>query len=212
MMSFLQAIPPSETMLGIPFSDFESGFTPWDSLDCFTPFDQLLEPEPISMAMSIPSPDEAGKSDNSSDRSRYHAGLASGSDGPNLNPVTSNNDSEALNQNHANTNFSSITDERKQRRMESNRASARRSRMRKKKHLENLREQVNRLKLENRESKNRLRFVVHLCECVQIENDRLRAESVVLQRTLKETGRILQFRQLQQSSSAWPCNNFTSIH
>ncbi|KAI3747835.1 hypothetical protein L6452_10517 [Arctium lappa] len=100
-------------------------------------------------------------------------------------------------------------DERKRRRMISNRESARRSRMRKQKHLENLRNQVNRHKAGNREIMNRLRFVSHHGQLVRQENERLRSESVMLRQKLWDIRQVLLVRQLQSQllSSAWPCNN-----
>ncbi|KAJ4714684.1 basic leucine zipper 43-like [Melia azedarach] len=131
------------------------------------------------------------------------------------NPVVSSSGSDEPNQNQTNsTSVSddpnptvSIIDERKLRRMISNRESARRSRMRKQKHLENLRNQVNRLRVENRELTNRLRFVLYHCERVRTENDRLRSEHSMLRQRLSEIRQILVYRQLQQVTSAWPCNS-----
>ncbi|XP_017635767.1 basic leucine zipper 4-like [Gossypium arboreum] len=103
----------------------------------------------------------------------------------------------------------SIIDERKRRRMISNRESARRSRMRKQKHLENLRNQANRLRIENRELTYRLRFLLYHCHRVRTDNDRLRSESTLLRQKLSDMHQNLLFKQLQQFSSAWPCNNVT---
>ncbi|XWS24082.1 hypothetical protein CRYUN_Cryun28dG0070400 [Craigia yunnanensis] len=71
-------------------------------------------------------------------------------------------------------------DERKKRRMVSNRESARRSRLRKKKHLENLNDQVNLLNIENQQLKNRLSLVINQCHVAWRENEQLRSESVAL--------------------------------
>ncbi|XP_054792296.1 basic leucine zipper 4 [Prosopis cineraria] len=71
-------------------------------------------------------------------------------------------------------------DERKRRRMQSNRESARRSRWRKKRHLENLTNQVNRLKFENQQLKNQLGFTLHQHLIVSLENAQLRSESEIL--------------------------------
>ncbi|XWS14819.1 hypothetical protein CRYUN_Cryun35bG0041300 [Craigia yunnanensis] len=71
-------------------------------------------------------------------------------------------------------------DERKQRRMISNRESARRSRWRKKRHLENLTDEVNRLNIENQQLKNQLSLVIYQCHVVWRENEELRSESVAL--------------------------------
>ncbi|KAE8665758.1 putative DUF26 domain-containing protein 2 precursor [Hibiscus syriacus] len=106
---------------------------------------------------------------------------------------------------------SSLVDERKRRRMISNRESARRSRMRKQKHLENLRNQVNRLRAENRELTNRLRSVLYHCHRATTDNDRLRYEHSFLRRKLSDIHQILTLKQLQQFSSAWPFNNVVTV-
>ncbi|PQP93467.1 basic leucine zipper 8 [Prunus yedoensis var. nudiflora] len=67
-------------------------------------------------------------------------------------------------------------DEKKLRRKTSNRESARRSRWRKKRHFEDLTNDVNRLKVENRELKNRLGVVAQKCHVTWRENDRLTSE------------------------------------
>ncbi|XVF61397.1 hypothetical protein PTKIN_Ptkin08bG0126200 [Pterospermum kingtungense] len=136
---------------------------------------------------------------------------------PSIGPATSGSGSDELPQNQTNSNSYldepnkpvSIIDERKRKRMISNRESARRSRMRKQKHLENLRSQVNRLKIENRELTNRLRLVLSHCHGVRTDNDRLQAEHSMLRQKLWDIRQILLFKQLQQFSSAWPCNNVT---
>lgn len=86
--------------------------------------------------------------------------------------------------------------------------------MRKQKHLENLRNQVNRLRIGNRELVNRLRVVTHHCQLVRTDNDRLRSESVMLRQRLWDIRQVLLVRQLQQqlATSAWPCNNLTSMN
>ncbi|XP_022752064.1 basic leucine zipper 4-like [Durio zibethinus] len=129
----------------------------------------------------------------------------SGLDDPKQNQTNSNSGSDDPNQ------PVSIIDERKRRRMISNRESARRSRMRKQQHLENLRNQVNRLRIENRELTNRLRFVLYHCHRVRTDNDRLRSEYSMLRQKLSDISQILLFKQLQQLSSAWPRNNVTAM-
>nr|BCT36643.1 hypothetical protein [Nicotiana tabacum] len=88
-------------------------------------------------------------------------------------------------------------EERKRRRKVSNRESARRSRFRKKKHLDNLTDQVDQLKVENRELKNRLYVATHQCQAAQSETDRLILESFVLQQKLASLCQILYPMQLQ---------------
>lgn len=82
-------------------------------------------------------------------------------------------------------------EEKKRRRKKSNRESARRSRLRKKMHLDNMTEQVNRLKVENRQLKNRLCIATHHCQAAQSETDRLRLEKIVLQQQLAGLCQIL---------------------
>lgn len=82
-------------------------------------------------------------------------------------------------------------EERKRRRMVSNRESARRSRWRKKKHLEDITNEVNRLKLENRELKNLLCVLTHDCHLVQRDSNRLLTESICLQHKLTGLHQIL---------------------
>ncbi|KAL6498183.1 hypothetical protein OROGR_028580 [Orobanche gracilis] len=91
-------------------------------------------------------------------------------------------------------------DERKRRRMISNRESARRSRIRKQKHVENLMNQVNRLKVGNGELMNRLRLVVHQTQLVCAENEYLRSEAAVLRQRLWDIRQVLIAGQLVNPS------------
>ena len=88
-----------------------------------------------------------------------------------------------------------IMDEKKRKRMISNRESARRSRMRKQKHVENLINNANQLKIQTRERSNQLRLMTHHIHLVRKENDRLKSESVVLRRKLYELGQMWQLQQ-----------------
>ncbi|KAK4393497.1 Basic leucine zipper 4 [Sesamum angolense] len=206
---------PVDSFLGNPFPPFESGFPPWDS--CETSFVNFppspKEEEPVAFS---PQPSQEPVSSNS------------GSDISNPAPVTPNSGSTEPNRNNS-KNISSgsnrssskkitdgtssrlgpIVDERKRRRMISNRESARRSRMRKQRHLENLRNQANRFKVGNREVMNRLRLLVHQTQLIQAENERLRSEAVVLRQRLWDIRQVLLVRQLQQhlNPSAWPLIN-----
>ncbi|XP_054810621.1 bZIP transcription factor 53-like [Prosopis cineraria] len=101
----------------------------------------------------------------------------------------------------------SILEERKRRRMISNRESARRSRMRKQKHLENLRLQVNRFRIQNRELNSRLQFLLHHYNRVSTENEWLRSEQTRLRQKLHSITQILALQPF--ASSAWPCNSTT---
>ncbi|XP_062157337.1 light-inducible protein CPRF2-like [Alnus glutinosa] len=207
MLSAYRVPLPVDTMFGNPFSAFDAGFTPWD---CPEFFPSIQSPEPVfsnsgSEAL-IPSP--AWEPD------AFHSPKpvisSSGSDDPD----------QGRNPNHLNSNSGSDepkprgevspVDERKRRRMISNRESARRSRMRKQKHLENLRNQANRFRIENRDLSNRLRFFLYHCHRVQTENNQLRSESDMLRHRLLEIKRIMVFRRLQQPTTAWPCNTAMS--
>lgn len=79
-----------------------------------------------------------------------------------------------------------VIDERKQRRMISNRESARRSRMRKQRHLDELWSQVHRLRTENH---NLMDKISHVCEShdrVAEENARLKGEVSDLRQILTD--------------------------
>ncbi|XP_054825710.1 basic leucine zipper 4 [Prosopis cineraria] len=99
-----------------------------------------------------------------------------------------------------------VMEDRKRRRMISNRESARRSRMRKQRHLENLRNEVNRFRMENRDLKNRMQFLLHLTNRARTENEWLRSERIMLRQKLLTLTQYLVFQQPQRVSSAWPCN------
>ncbi|KAI3409038.1 Kinesin-like protein [Psidium guajava] len=85
----------------------------------------------------------------------------------------------------------SSADDRKRRRMMSNRESARRSRWRKKKHLEDTTNELNRLGVENQELKSRLGFAASRFFTVQAENERLRSECASLSARLSDLHWIL---------------------
>ncbi|KAJ9140628.1 hypothetical protein P3X46_031253 [Hevea brasiliensis] len=80
----------------------------------------------------------------------------------------------------------SIIDERKQRRMISNRESARRSRMRKQKHLDELWSQVVRLRTENHNLIDKLNHVSECHDRVLQENARLKEEASDLRQMLTD--------------------------
>ena len=82
-------------------------------------------------------------------------------------------------------------EERKLRRMKSNRESARRSRYRKKQHMENLTSQLNQLRIQNRLIKNQLASTMHQQLLLSLHNDHLKSESVALMATLSDLCGIL---------------------
>ncbi|KAK9051157.1 hypothetical protein SSX86_027783 [Deinandra increscens subsp. villosa] len=86
----------------------------------------------------------------------------------------------------ADENQMSIINERKQRRMISNRESARRSRMRKQKQLDELCSQVMRLRNENHGLMDKLNRFSETHEQVIQENDRLKKETMELRQLLSE--------------------------
>ncbi|KAK8265501.1 hypothetical protein V6Z12_D12G181900 [Gossypium hirsutum] len=102
--------------------------------------------------------------------------------------------------------LSRIIDERKQRRMISNRESARRSRMRKQKHLDELLSQVVRLRNENQSLIDKLKHVSDCHDQVVQENARLKEEASDLRRMVTDlrTGSpySLALRELEDV----PCN------
>lgn len=107
--------------------------------------------------------------------------------------------SEEVN-NSTNNDDNNNNSERKLRRMMSNRLSARRSRLRKKRHLENLTAQADRLKVQNREMKTRLELVRCQCYVVRRENERLTCESMLLKQRLSDLYQsLLAINQLQNN-------------
>ncbi|GAA0166014.1 hypothetical protein Leryth_015199 [Lithospermum erythrorhizon] len=85
---------------------------------------------------------------------------------------------------------------RKRKRMISNRESARRSRWRKKRQLEDLTNEANQLKAQNRELKNRLSSVSFEYFMVQSDSSRLFTESIELKQKLAGLYQILSAMQL----------------
>ncbi|XP_022977131.1 basic leucine zipper 4-like [Cucurbita maxima] len=83
-----------------------------------------------------------------------------------------------------------IDDERRRRRRISNRESARRLRLRKKRHLENLGVQTDRLKVKNQELKSQLNLVLNRYCMVRRQNERLWSEFVALHARLSDLYRI----------------------
>ena len=97
---------------------------------------------------------------------------------------------------------SASADERRLRRKISNRESARRSRARKQRHLEELRARAGRLQAGNRELAARLRGVQARAALVRLSNARLRAEAGALGRRLAAARRAVELRQIYAAASA----------
>ncbi|CAA0843085.1 basic leucine-zipper 6 [Striga hermonthica] len=99
-------------------------------------------------------------------------------------------------------------DERRLRRKISNRESARRLRVRKQKHLSDLRSQLDRLMLEKRESMDLLQLALCKHALVHRENERLASEAAVLRQRLWEMAGILKLRQQLNPlpPAAWTCS------
>ncbi|KAG7540002.1 Basic-leucine zipper domain [Arabidopsis thaliana x Arabidopsis arenosa] len=234
MLSTVPAFSFSEPGLVNQFSGFQTGFTPWewDCSDLFSVDQMFLEPavpspcygesDTGSVKINSGSHDMKTGSDEScagfvktnsgfDDADRSNGLPCSQADEP---------DSDDSKQLTAITNFGSgehnhnrkkmiqpeMTDEQKRKRMESNRESAKRSRMRKQSHIDNLRDQVNRLNLENRELGNRLQLVLYQLQRVNSDNNRLVTEQEILRLRLSEMRRILIIRQLQQQQQ-WELHN-----
>ncbi|KAH6805440.1 basic leucine-zipper 42 [Perilla frutescens var. hirtella] len=98
---------------------------------------------------------------------------------------------------------SSILDERKQRRMISNRESARRSRMRKQRHLDELWSQVLRLRTENHNLIEKLNEASETHDRVLQENVRLKEEAAQLHTKLMD---------LQLTTNSDSYSIFTHLH
>ncbi|KAJ0253717.1 hypothetical protein HA466_0113570 [Hirschfeldia incana] len=101
------------------------------------------------------------------------------------------------------------TDERRKKRKLSNRESAKRSRVKKQKHLEEMNIQLNQLRIESRELENQIRYVLHHFQRTEMENDRLRLEHRMLHDTLLNMRQVLMLHQIDRSldCATWPYDN-----
>ncbi|KAL9241631.1 hypothetical protein vseg_015721 [Gypsophila vaccaria] len=217
---------------GSVFPSSQGGFLPWESFESF--FVSVGHRQLTSSCDDLKE-DVIDRPDFKPNVKQNHAGLESGLDDPvqiplgNTNHESPNDQSSTItssgsddsNQNSAGLNIGTSNDdepnqttstttdvERKRKRKISNRESARRSRMRKQQHIENLRDEANRLKLENQEGMNRLRLITHNIHLVTRDNDRLKGESVILQRRLMELNQIWQVQQLHRNYN----NNINHNH
>ncbi|KAH7845469.1 hypothetical protein Vadar_002597 [Vaccinium darrowii] len=95
-----------------------------------------------------------------------------------------------------------LMDQRKRKRMESNRESARRSRMRKQKHLDELIAQVAQLKNENNQIVHTMSITTQQCLNVEAENSVLRAQFGELSQRLESLNNILNCLNTTSGSSS----------
>lgn len=86
-----------------------------------------------------------------------------------------------------------VMDQRKRKRMQSNRESARRSRMRKQKHLDDLMAQVNHLRKENSQIITTMNMTTDQFLRVEAENSVLRAQVTELSQRLDSLNEILDY-------------------
>ncbi|CAN0919189.1 bZIP transcription factor 44 [Linum grandiflorum] len=86
-----------------------------------------------------------------------------------------------------------VVDERKRKRKLSNRESARRSRLRKQKHMDDLTAQVAQLKKENAEILTSMNLNTQLLLGVEADNSVLRAQAAELNHRLESLGEILNY-------------------
>ncbi|TYH83299.1 hypothetical protein ES332_D02G123200v1 [Gossypium tomentosum] len=86
-----------------------------------------------------------------------------------------------------------LMDQRKRKRMESNRESARRSRMRKQKHIDDLVGQITELKKDNNQILTSINFTTHRYLNIEAENSVLRAQMTELSQRLDSLNDILHY-------------------
>ncbi|WRX30456.1 Basic-leucine zipper domain - like 10 [Theobroma cacao] len=86
-----------------------------------------------------------------------------------------------------------LMDQRKRKRMESNRESARRSRMRKQKHLDDLVSQVTQLRKDNNQILTSINFTTQHYLNIEAENSVLRAQMMELSQRLESLSEILDY-------------------
>lgn len=189
MLSTFPTGSPIESMLENPFPAFDGASTTWECHDHEILPALFQVPEPAGLDV-FQSPKPVISSSSSENRDEPEA-MEPGPDEQNQKVQ--------------------VIDERKRRRMESNRESARRSRMRKQKHLENLRSLVNKLRVENRELSNRLRFTLYHVNRVRTENDHLQTEHTILQQKLLYSRQVLIFRQFQRQFAYASPYNYNSF-
>ncbi|VFQ69120.1 unnamed protein product [Cuscuta campestris] len=181
-------VTPDHFLLPNSFPVFEADLSPWEWEEPPAPsfLFPLLHHDPVPK--NITQAVSGSDSDSSTENSKTNPGFSSsGSDDPN-----GNGDDDGPR---------SPEDERKRRRKISNRESARRSRLRKQRQLEELTLELNRLRAENRKLTNQLRSSNQLCIAAQRNNELVRAQSSALRQRLLGVHQALLLRQLQNQDN-----------
>ncbi|XP_043708646.1 bZIP transcription factor 11-like [Telopea speciosissima] len=93
-----------------------------------------------------------------------------------------------------------VMDQRKKKRMLSNRESARRSRMRKQKHLDELMAQMAQLRKENNQILSSMNFTTQHYLAIEAENSVLRAQMGELNNRLQSLNEIIQYINVSNNS------------
>ncbi|THU52993.1 hypothetical protein C4D60_Mb10t09760 [Musa balbisiana] len=106
-------------------------------------------------------------------------------------PSATSSGSSRIGQSQSEEDLQALMNQRKQKRMLSNRESARRSRMRKQKHLDDLTAQVSQLRKENGQILTALSVTTQHYVGVEAENSVLRAQMMELTATLQSLSQIL---------------------
>nr|XP_043629707.1 bZIP transcription factor 44-like [Erigeron canadensis] len=114
--------------------------------------------------------------------------MASSSDTP---ATTSSGGSYPIQNLGSDEDIKRLLDERKRKRMDSNRESAKRSRMRKQKHIDDLTNQASQLKMENHQVMTNVSMTMQHYTNVEAENSVLRARVVELSRRLESLNQII---------------------
>lgn len=96
-------------------------------------------------------------------------------------------------------------DQRKRKRMQSNRESARRSRMRKQKHLDDLTAEVAQMSKENHQILSSINVTTQHCVKLEAENSVLRAQMMELSHRLQALNQILSHTPTAAAAAAASC-------
>ncbi|KAM3271350.1 hypothetical protein ACQJBY_041876 [Aegilops geniculata] len=185
LASGLDAPPPTQTLSSSP--DLLPMLTSSPEADLLSP----AAPSPLEVAIDTSSPSEGGL-------------LTTGALSPDL-PMTTSSPEEGTSSGSAGTVAAAGDDgdrERRLRRKVSNRESARRSRARKQRHLEEQRAAAATLRAGNRHLAEKLRVARARAGLVALANARLRAQGQALSRRLDAARQALALRQLYAAASA----------